>query len=92
MKQQLKRLLWLMSGVLLTLGIIFLNRPSTAQLNIDDPFANEGLIYAVTATNPAVIRQVTGDVTNQVQNVVAEPVDSFAWDGEGVTPISGIAR
>ena len=43
-----------------------------------------GTTYEVTATNARLVRQVTGDVTESVQGIPAEPVDSFAWDGEGV--------
>ena len=47
------------------------------------------LIYEVEATNARLIREVTGDVMAYVDGVPAEPVDSFVWDGDGVTPIRG---
>ena len=45
--------------------------------------------YQVVATGARVIRDVMGPVTNSVRGVPAEPVDSFAWDGQGVTPVEG---
>lgn len=43
----------------------------------------------VVATAPRVVRKVTGEVTARVAGVPAEPVDSFCWDGDGVTPAEG---
>lgn len=56
-----------------------------------EPTHVEGLQYIVTARNPRLNREVQGDVTVWVEDVPAEPVDSFVWDGEGSTPITGYA-
>lgn len=37
------------------------------------------------------MREITGEVTNEVQGVPAEPVHSFDWDGSSVTAIDGSA-
>ncbi len=50
------------------------------------------LIYEIKASNPQLNRRVTGPVVAWVDGVPAEPVDSFVWDGSGVTPVKGHAR
>jgi hypothetical protein len=49
------------------------------------------LIYRVTARMPRVNREVLDEVTDEVQGVPAEPVDSFVWDGVGSEPTVGHA-
>jgi hypothetical protein len=53
--------------------------------------AHSQLTYRVVARKPRVNREVTGPVTDEIQGVPAEPVDSFVWDGEGSEPIIGHA-
>jgi hypothetical protein len=50
------------------------------------------LTYKVIARKARLNRLVTGEVTNYVDGVPAEPVDSFVHDGEGSEPILGTAR
>jgi hypothetical protein len=50
------------------------------------------LTYRVVARKARLNRLVTGEVTNSVNGVPAEPVHSFVWDGEGSNPILGTAR
>ena len=52
-----------------------------ARASADHP----DLVYEVRANNAALNRQILGTVSVDVQDVPAEPVDSFTWDGEGRT-------
>ncbi|MGF1495593.1 MAG: hypothetical protein ACFB8W_02035 [Elainellaceae cyanobacterium] len=92
MRRSFKKLLWLVASFLLAVCVFFFTHNSVAQTDDGEALLDGDLLYVVSATDPAVIRQVRGEVTNEVQGVVAEPVDSFAWDGEGVTPVSGVAQ
>jgi len=47
---------------------------------------------SIKATNPVRIRRVMGPVTNDINGVPTEPVDSFDWGGEALEPIKGRAR
>lgn len=62
--------------------------PTTTVVASEDGVGGQQAIR-IEATDARLIRQVTGDVVADVDGVPAEPVDSFAWDGDGVTPIEG---
>ncbi|HHI93796.1 MAG TPA: hypothetical protein ENK04_09865 [Gammaproteobacteria bacterium] len=49
---------------------------------------------SIKASNPVRIRRVTGPVddANRILGVPTEPVDSFDWGGQALTPIKGHAR
>lgn len=64
--------------LVIALGIGYLAQPETAAA---DPGSQ--LTYEIKAENARLNRLVTGDVTNEVQGVPAEPVHSFVWDGVG---------
>ena len=51
-----------------------------------------GITYKLKAKNAFLIRDVTGPVTDDVDGVPAAPVDSFLWDGQGITPIKGSVK
>jgi len=74
--------------LLLVLGA---SLPIIAQANSDSS-GSPGVVYTVTASNPVLIRRVTGPVSNSINGVIAEPVDSFDWAGQNVTPIKGEAK
>jgi len=57
-----------------------------------DGIHTSGPVYTVTASNPVLVRRVTGPVSNSINGVIAEPVDSFDWAGQNVTPIKGEAK
>ena len=59
-------------------GVAYLAQPDAAAA---DPGSR--LVYEVKAENPRLNREITGEVTDDVQGVPAEPVHSFVWDGEG---------
>ncbi|MFO8035238.1 MAG: hypothetical protein R6U57_01220 [Anaerolineales bacterium] len=50
---------------------------------------SDNLQYEVKGEGARLVRKVTGEVTNDVQGIPAEPVHSFLWDGNGVTDIEG---
>ena len=45
------------------------------------------IVYKIKASNGTVNRKLLGDPTEFVNGVPAQPVDSFVWDGNGVTPL-----
>jgi len=54
---------------------------------------DRSLTYEVKANNGLLMREVTGEVTAELNGVPAEPVDSFVHDGNGVTEIkNGFVR
>ena len=53
---------------------------------------SNSLEYEIKAKDARLIRQVTGEVTSDVQGIPASPVDSFLWDGEGIVPIKGSVK
>ena len=48
---------------------------------------DRSLTYSINANNGLLMREVTGEVTVELNGVPAEPVDSFVHDGNGVTEI-----
>ena len=70
--------------LVIALGVAYLAQPEAVAA--DD---GENLVFEVKAERPRLNREVTGDVTDEVQGVPAEPVDSFVWDGEGSDFIEG---
>jgi len=60
--------------------------------NVAAPGVKSSTRISIKASNPMRIRKVTGPVTSDVNGVPAEPVDSFDWAGEEITPIKGHAR
>lgn len=82
-KKKARNLLFLIVPLLLLAGAIILQaRTAVAK-------QSNALTYKVTARNGRLIRNVTGPVTDDVNGVPAAPVDSFVWDGEGITTING---
>lgn len=65
--------------------------PTLTVVASEDSTAGQQAI-SIEATDARLVRQVTGDVVADVQGVPAEPVDSFAWDGDGSTPIEGTVK
>ena len=49
------------------------------------------LRYQVIARAPRLNRKLIGEVTESVQGVPAQPVDSMVYDGDGSVPIEGLA-
>ncbi len=49
--------------------------------------SQSGIMYKIIASNARVNRKVTGEVTESLNGVPAEPVHSFVWNGDGSTPI-----
>ncbi len=50
---------------------------------------SDNLQYEVKGEGARLVRKVTGEVTNDVRGIPAEPVHSFLWDGDGVQDIEG---
>lgn len=65
---------------LLALGLSTIFLPSA---NVAAAQEEGGLTYHVEAENARLNRRVLGDVTDSVQGIPAQPVDSFVWDGVG---------
>ena len=81
MKQKGGKAASLLIGLMLlviALGIANLAQPEAAAA---DPGSQ--LVYEVKAEKPRLNREITGEVTDYVQGVPAEPVHSFVWDGDG---------
>lgn len=72
------------------MGLLLLALTVLAATVAADP--NQGLEYDIKASDGRLIREVTGPVTDSVMGVPAQPVDSFVWDGQGITPINGSVR
>lgn len=53
--------------------------------------AQEDMTYTIRADGLRVIHNVMGEVQEDVMSVAAQPVQSFAWNGEGVMDAEGIA-
>ncbi|MCF6255861.1 MAG: hypothetical protein L3K25_06105 [Gammaproteobacteria bacterium] len=54
--------------------------------------AKKGIHISVRANDARLVHRVMGPVTNSVNGVPAEPVDSFDWSGSEITPIRGHAK
>lgn len=81
---RMKKWMAIFSAAMITIGLFAFSQFETGAL------AGSGnLNYEVKATGARLVRKVTGDVTEDVQGVPAEPVHSFLWDGDGVTDIEG---
>ena len=86
MKQQQRFTVALVLGSLAAASL-----PTLAVVASEDGAVGQQTI-SIEATDARLVRQVTGDVVDDVNGVPAQPVDSFAWDGDGVVPIEGTAR
>ncbi len=75
-------LLLILPALLLVGGMVFQARTAVAK-------QSNMLTYKVSARNGSLIRNVTGEVTDDVKGVPASPVDSFVWNGEGITAVNG---
>lgn len=64
---------------------------ATAPSGTSAQSSSDGPQYEVQASGARLVREVTGEVTNEVEGIPAEPVHSFVWDGEAVTNIEGTA-
>lgn len=74
--------------IVLTAWIAMAAFPSKAVAHSD-----RSLSYDIKANDGLLMREVTGEVTAELNGVPAEPVDSFVHDGEGVTEIrNGFVR
>ena len=62
------------------------------QANTVSAKKSNEITYQVRANNGRLIREVTGEVTSEVEGVPASPVDSFVWDGEGIEMVRGRVR
>lgn len=62
--------------------------PGATDRGDDEP----NLRYEVEAEDARLNREVLGEVVATVDDVPAEPVNSFVWDGEGSVPIEGSVR
>ncbi len=51
--------------------------------------ADSEIVYRVTAEDGRLIRRVTGQVSNEVQGVPAEPVHAFNWQGINIESVEG---
>lgn len=81
--KKIRNILFLIVPMLLLAGAIILQaRTAVAK-------QGNALTYNISARNGRLIRKVTGDVTDSVRGVPAAPVDSFIWNGEGITAING---
>lgn len=85
--QKRKSALLILTLVAAFIAVIVFPQPSNAQ---DD--SDKHLVYNITASNARVVRNVMGEITGEVMGVPAEPVHSFAWDGEGVTSVKATAE
>ncbi len=47
---------------------------------------------SIKASDPVRVRRVMGPVTHEIMGVPTEPVDSFDWGGQALTPVKGHAR
>ncbi|MFQ5433282.1 MAG: hypothetical protein ACE5FD_00240 [Anaerolineae bacterium] len=81
---------WFLGLVLaaLTAWVVLVTQAGVAAARPDN-----SLTYEIKANNGLLMREVTGEVTAEINGVPAEPADSFVHDGNGVTPIqNGFVR
>lgn len=79
--------LGMLAGFLLPLGAV-----GDVLAHGEEGASEPRLVYEIKASKPRLNRRVTGDVVASVDGVVAEPVDSFVWDGSGSVPVEGKAK
>jgi hypothetical protein len=85
-KKKARNLLFLIVPLLLLAGVIVMQTRTAVAHD------SNAITYEITGRNGRLIRKVMGDVTDDVRGVPASPVDSFIWNGDGITAINGRVR
>lgn len=70
------------AAVLVAVAVLaFIFAPGGVRADEENP------VYELKAYNGSLAREIQGEPTDVLDGVVAEPVDSFTWDGEGRHPV-----